>query len=354
MDREFGKIKNLMATVECNNTTVAKEHVSKAERTIQTIKEQTCGLITTLPFCYIPRRMKIKFIYFIVLWLNAFPVKTGVSATYSPWELLIRWRLDYKKHCRVLPGTYYYYKVHNKNVPSNTMMAHTHETIALGPAGNLQGNVKFYCLTTGQVLKQQSLTVIPMPSCIIRRINVIGLREKQGWEFHFVNRNKEPYEWTDEIPDSDPNFQGLLEEEEEVTVHPDITAELPGVTLEDKMLNTAAVVEGDKPDFQDLAAIALNNVGIITQELVQAARAAAAAPIPLSAGGLAIVDAEKDEIIYELTFDLPDVGLAQNNGLVVVLMNNNEIASPLMVVAEEERRYPTQSWGSAVGHQPYN
>jgi hypothetical protein len=140
MDGEFERIKNLMRTVECNPK-VAKKHVSEAERTIQTIKERTCGLITTLPFCYIPRRMKIEFIYFIVLWLNTFLVKMGVSVTYSPRELLVRWRLDYKKHCRVLPGTYC--EVHNKPVPSNTMRAITHEAIALGPTDNLQGSANF-------------------------------------------------------------------------------------------------------------------------------------------------------------------------------------------------------------------
>jgi hypothetical protein len=70
----------------------------------------------------------------------------------------------------------------------------------------------------------------------------------------------------DKIPEDDPNFQGLLEEEEEVAVHPDIMAELPGVTLDDKMDNTAAVVEDKYPDFRDLAAIALDNVGIDPQE----------------------------------------------------------------------------------------
>jgi hypothetical protein len=38
MDREFKKIKPLMPTLECN-TTAAKEHVSKAERMIHTLKE---------------------------------------------------------------------------------------------------------------------------------------------------------------------------------------------------------------------------------------------------------------------------------------------------------------------------
>ncbi len=59
--------------------------------------------------------MKIEFVYFTVLWLNAFPVKTGKSSTYLPQEILVRWRLDYKKHCRVLPGTYC--KVHDEPGP---------------------------------------------------------------------------------------------------------------------------------------------------------------------------------------------------------------------------------------------
>ncbi len=138
MDGEFEKLKNILPTVECN-TTAAKEHVSKVEHSIRTVKERTRGLIGTLPFDNIPQQMKIGFVYFIVLWLNAFPVKTGVSLIYSPWELLVRWHLDYKKHCRVLPGTYC--KVHDEPLPSNMMVPRTHEGIALGPTGNLQGNV---------------------------------------------------------------------------------------------------------------------------------------------------------------------------------------------------------------------
>ena len=121
-----------MPSVECN-TTAAKEHVSEAERT---------GLLNTLPFENLPRRMKIEFIYFMVLWMNAFPVKSGVSDKISPRELLLRWRLNYKKHCRVEPGTYC--EVHDEPTPTNTMAPRTHAAIALGPTGNLQGSVKFY------------------------------------------------------------------------------------------------------------------------------------------------------------------------------------------------------------------
>jgi hypothetical protein len=95
MDGEFEKVRDLMPCVECN-TTAAKVHVSEAERTIRTIKERTRGLLGTLPFQHLPRRMKIEFIYFMVLWLNAFPVKNGISSMFSPRELLVRWLGLYK------------------------------------------------------------------------------------------------------------------------------------------------------------------------------------------------------------------------------------------------------------------
>ncbi len=40
MDGEFEKVKGLVPTLECN-TTAVKEHVSKAERSIRTVKERT-------------------------------------------------------------------------------------------------------------------------------------------------------------------------------------------------------------------------------------------------------------------------------------------------------------------------
>ncbi len=185
MDGEFEKLKNILPTVECN-TTVAKEDMSEAERSNRKVRERTRGLIGMLPFNNISWRMMIKFVYFIMLWLNAFPVKTGVSSIYSPWELLVHWRLDYKKHCRVLPGTYC--KVHDEPLPSNMMVSQTHKGIALGPTGNLQGTIKFHCLNTGRMLKHHSFTPLPMPDSVIQQVNTIGLKEKQGCSFWFLNR----------------------------------------------------------------------------------------------------------------------------------------------------------------------
>jgi len=109
------------------------------------------------------------------------------------------------------------------------MTPRTHEAIALGPTGNLQGSVKFYCIHTGRVLKRRSFTPMPMSDHVIRQVKAIGTREGQGRAFRFLNRRGEPYEWTDEVPEDDTEFQGLLNENEDTAAYPDISAELPGV-----------------------------------------------------------------------------------------------------------------------------
>jgi len=248
-----------------------------------------------------------------MLWLNAFPVKTGVSSVHLPQELLVRWKLDCAKHCHVLPGTYC--EVHDKPSLSNSMTPHTHACIACGPTGNLQGSVKFYCLTTGRILKRRSWTALPMPDNVIDKVNRIGKSEPQGREFRFLNRSKEPFSWTDSVPEDDPEFQGLLEEE---APFPELSAQLPGVPLEcdDDDEAFEVVTDEPEPDFEDLAAAALNNANIDTGDRLRAARAAAEAPPHNAAAdapaqnGPRIIEAQApDEIVYDIIFDLPDAGL---------------------------------------------
>jgi hypothetical protein len=60
-------------------TTPAKEHVPEVERCIWLIKERVWGILNTLLFKKMPQVMLIELIYHVVLWLNAFPTKTGVG-----------------------------------------------------------------------------------------------------------------------------------------------------------------------------------------------------------------------------------------------------------------------------------
>jgi hypothetical protein len=321
---------------------------------ICTIKERTRGLLAILPFEHILWRMKIEFIYFIVLWLNAFPVKSGISSTFSLRNLLVRWKLDYKKHCRVLPGTYC--EVHDEPSPSNTMTPCMHEAIALGPTGNLQGSMKFYSLDTGRVLKRHLFTPIPMPDCIIAKVNNIGAKEKQGRTFRFLNQQAQPYEWTDEVPEDNLEFQGLLEEEE-AAPYPDLSAEPPGVELEHEEAKFTTITKEDKPDFWALATAALDNAGIDPNVRIQAA----SNHINNNADqqGLAFVEANQDKIVYEITFDLPGAGLAPRQNTIPAGADEFGSNTHLSIesshhASPEQRRYPEQSCRSVVGHEPYD
>ena len=125
----------------------------------------------------------------------------------------------------------------------------------------------------------------------------MGRAEKQGRTFRFLNRRGEPYEWTE----GDPEFQGLLEENEDTAVYPDISAKLPGVPLEEHKQDFQAITDEPGPDFRDLAGDALYNAGIDADAALRRANLANNTP-----PGPAVTEADEDELVYELTFDLPD------------------------------------------------
>ena len=124
------------------NTAVAREHVAEVQRMIRTIKERVRALCSVLPFTCLHKLILTNAVYHAVLWLNAFPAKNGVSGTLSPRAIVARTKLKWSKHCRVPFGTYC--KVHDEKDPTNDNIPRTHEAIALGPTGNLQGSYKFF------------------------------------------------------------------------------------------------------------------------------------------------------------------------------------------------------------------
>ena len=239
-----------------------------------------------------------------------------------------------KNHCRVLPGSYC--EVHDDPNPSNTTVIRNHEGISLGPTGNLQGRVKFYCLNIGRVLNQRAFTEIPMPTAVIAKVNNISKKDNQGKEFRFLNQNKEPFDWTDEVPDNDGEFQGLLGEE---ATFSDISSELPGVILKDELVgHTIALDEETEPAFEAKAAAALDNSDIQVDEQLRASQTQVAT-VP-------IVVSQPDEIMYEVELgtDEPDKGL-----------HAPPTPPPIPDVAGcRARRYPTQSRRIVLGHLQYD
>jgi len=77
MDMEFEKLRPLMPHVALNTMT-AREHVGEIEQKIRVIKKRARGIFNTLPYKKIPRVMVIELLHFCVMWMNSFPVKSGI------------------------------------------------------------------------------------------------------------------------------------------------------------------------------------------------------------------------------------------------------------------------------------
>ncbi len=131
--------------------TPATEHMPEVERRIHLIKERRRGILNTLPFKKMLQVILIELIYHIVLWLNAYPTKSGVSDMLLPREIVLRQKLNFKRHCKAHFGAYC--KAHDKPTPSITMISCLTPAIVLGPTGNIQGTYKVFNLRTGNKIK---------------------------------------------------------------------------------------------------------------------------------------------------------------------------------------------------------
>ena len=85
-----------MKGVEINlNTTAADEHVPEIERHTRVVKECARSVWNTLPFDHMPHVIILELMRQVVMWLNDFPVASGVSnTTYSPRTIMTGTTLD--------------------------------------------------------------------------------------------------------------------------------------------------------------------------------------------------------------------------------------------------------------------
>ena len=172
-----------------------------------------------------------------------------------------------------------------------------------------------------------------------------------------MNRSKQPYAWTDVVPEDDPEFQGLLEDKE--AIFPDINAEFSEVELEEDKDTSVVVTDEPEPDFETLAAAALTNADIVLTDRLQAARASQVDHKATASMAWAprMVEAKDDKIVYEITMDLPDAGLLP--GLIPALPNEvgtPEPKAPMAVTAPSTvgSHCLTRLRRSALNNQPYN
>ena len=252
MDMEFQCLQPLMPQVVVN-TTAANEHVAEIERRIRVVKERARGIINTLPYPRLPKRIIVELMHFVTMWLNSFPVKGGISQKYSPREIITRRQLDAKLHCQVEFGSYC--EVHDEPTPSNTMQRRTHPAICLGPTGNVQGSYKFFCLTTGQLLVRRRWTPMPgIPTTVINAVLKFADKENRPNGVAFRNRHNDSFNFSnDDIDDI------LLTRQQAIAPFPDIENELPGPMVVTPVTPDPAP---PAPNRDELALQAANNAGL--------------------------------------------------------------------------------------------
>ena len=85
------------------------------------------------------------------------------------------------------------------------MAPQTFPTLYLGPTGNQQGTVKTFHLETGKVHNVCTKTTMPMPTLVIRKVEVWGKKAKHDAlenSIEFLNQNEKKFDCdTNEEPD---------------------------------------------------------------------------------------------------------------------------------------------------------
>ena len=121
-----------------------------------------------MPVNTLPPLVLVHAVLFITKQLNLFPVKGGISAQFSPWQIMTGEVVNYK-FCSVPFGCYC--QISNEGMPRNSMLARTEGALALGPSGNAQGGHKFWTLNTGSIVVRRQWVRLPMTEAVITRID---------------------------------------------------------------------------------------------------------------------------------------------------------------------------------------
>ena len=116
----------------------------------------------------------------MVMWLNAFPVKSGISTTYSLWKIMngkiLYWaklfKAEFGSCCEV-------HKEHSPMTKNRVDYAHTCSAICLGTTSKFQGSYTFLCLKTGKCINLKQFSVVPMPDSVVKWVEELAIIDAQ-------------------------------------------------------------------------------------------------------------------------------------------------------------------------------
>lgn len=165
-DNEFKPLQEDIKEMGVNVHLVSKnKHVPEVERQNQVIKERAQGIVQTLPYSKIPKKIRVALIQYVVFWLNNIPKEDQIQ---SPREIVMGEQvLDYKTVCKLPFGSYV--QVHEDQQITNTMEPITTGAITLGPS-YLNGGYKFFSSMTGEIIIRRKLSELPISNEVIQKL----------------------------------------------------------------------------------------------------------------------------------------------------------------------------------------
>ena len=176
LDPEFQLLEEKVFSATHNKTGEC-DHVSESGRQIQVIKERMQAHHANIPFTSFTRRMTIELTKHIVMFLNAFPPKRGLSNTYTQRTIMTGKALNWKKSCNLHFGAYV--QVHGYRNVANTLEEKTQRSICLRPTGNLQGTYILFLLRSDKKMTRGQFAEVPTPTIVIKRVASMAIAKNR-------------------------------------------------------------------------------------------------------------------------------------------------------------------------------
>ena len=155
------------------NYATTQEHVPRAERNNRVIQERVQAAYHRFPFTHLPRILVKYLVMESTKKLNFFPNKHGVSKYFGLRMIMHQENLDHERHCKYQIGEYV--QAHHEPNHTNTNAPRLLDCIYLRLMDNAQGGHKLLHLQTNKVIKQRTLTKIPMPPSIIKQVHALAV-----------------------------------------------------------------------------------------------------------------------------------------------------------------------------------
>jgi hypothetical protein len=156
------------------NIAAAQEHIPVVKRSIRVVKEWCQATFHGNLFRSLPKDPDEVSCAGVQKEVKFFLVKGGISDVYSPKTILHEVNLSFEQ-CRVLQLSYVL--AHDEPNPTNLMQAWAIGGIYMRTLSSAQGGHEVFNVSTGEVIQQRNVTVVPITGEVIKAVEAWAKRD---------------------------------------------------------------------------------------------------------------------------------------------------------------------------------